>query len=95
MLPVKTFEMRTPVLTNSLENPSKNAEEILHFYQMFVYEDIHYIMLLINFVKICENSDDLGWVRNKFLISFCYYYQYIYIAHIVEKNTRLKLYLQL
>ena len=46
-----------------------------------------YIVLLINYVKVYWNSNNLAYVVNLISYNFFYYGQYILIAHDVYKNT--------
>ena len=43
MLPTETFVMRKRLLTLFLVNTRQKAEETLKTYDIFIYEDIHYI----------------------------------------------------
>jgi hypothetical protein len=50
-----------------------------------------YITSLI-LLKMCQNGDTVNYVQNSILYQFLIYYQYIFNAHDVQKNTQVKLY---
>jgi len=54
MLPAKAFETRKRLLTLSLAQPRQNKEAGFKIREVFIYRDIHYLLIpLVKYAKNC------------------------------------------
>lgn len=87
----REFEIKARHVAISMEKPKYKAEEILKTCSCFILETHN--TLLLNFVKMCykECQPNLGCELIFFVKFPCC--QCTFIAHNVQKNTHLKLYI--